>query len=300
VRNLIIILLRFKDFLVYFLLSCVCIWCAVKFDHIQRVNWLHASNSVGGGINKVSSNVNGYFLLKSENNALASSNSILMAEIERLRQNNVLLWDSLYQMKSTLKADSNYWKDSTRKKTAILLDESYNTRYISCRVVYNNVIGSDNFITIDKGLLDGIQVGNGVLTGRGIIGKVVSTARHYSLVKSVLHVRNAVSAKIKNSNELGSCQWDGTSPKYTYLKEIPRHTKVVKGDTVLTTEYNSVYPHGHPIGRIVEVSVDEDQPFWKIKVELFEKMSRLNHCFVYQNYGFEEKNQLTAKKDSIY
>jgi rod shape-determining protein MreC len=300
-RNLFILILRFKEMLIYFLLVGISIWCGVNFNHIQRVNWLHASNSVGGGVHRVTSDVNGYFLLKSQNNALSGSNSVLMAEIERLNQNNLLLSDSIYKLQS-LSHKNQVQRDSTDtlKVTPVNLVQSFNSRFIPCRVVYNSVISSDNFITIDKGYVDGIKEGYGIVTERGILGKVVSTARHHSLVKSILHVRNTVSAQIKNSNELGSLIWDGVNPRYSYLNEIPRHVKVAKGDTVITTSYNSVYPHHHPIGKIVQVSVDEDQPFWKIKIELFERHSRLNHCFVYINNDFEERSALITKKDSIY
>ena len=56
--------------LVYLLLSILCLYFVVNFNHIQRVNWMHASNSVGGAIYKGTSNVNSYFLLKDENKRL--------------------------------------------------------------------------------------------------------------------------------------------------------------------------------------------------------------------------------------
>jgi rod shape-determining protein MreC len=298
--NLLLILLRFKDALVYFILSILCLYFAVNFNHIQRVNWMHASNSVGGAVYKGTSNVNSYFLLKDENKRLAQANAQLMADLDRLRYNYNLVGDSLYGMNARLKADSSYWKDSTRFKNPRLFDESVNSSYIPCRVVYNSVVDNTNFITIDKGRLDGIKEGNGIVTGYGILGKVVSTSLHYSLVKSVLHVHNSVSAKIKNSNELGSIKWNGKSSNYVTLTEIPRHLKINKGDTVITTSYNSVYPANHPIGRIEEVSVDENQPFWDIKVRLFENHQKLEHCYAYKNQLFFEKNALIQQKDSLY
>ena len=76
--------------------------------------------------------------------------------------------------------------------------------------------------------------------------------------------------------------------------------KIKKGDTVVTTAYNSVYPANHPIGRIEEVSVDENQPFWDIKVRLFENHQKLEHCYAYKNQLFFEKAALIQQKDSLY
>jgi rod shape-determining protein MreC len=261
---------------------------------------MHASNGVGGAVYKSTSNINSYFALKDENKRLVQSNAQLMAEIERLRMNYNIIGDSLYFLSADLKSDSSYIKDTNRIKNPKLFDESINALYIPCRVVYNSVIDNENYITIDKGSLDGIKEGNGILTEIGIIGKVVSTSLHYSLVKSVLHVHNSVSARIKNSSELGSIKWDGKNSIHVKLTEIPRHLKINKGDTVLTTSYNSVYPANHPIGKIVKISVDENQPFWDITVQLFEDQNRFEHCFAYRNQLYSEKTALTQQKDSLY
>lgn len=298
--NLLLIILRFKDTLIYFILAGLSIYLAVNFSHIQRVNWLHASNSVGGAMYSTTSSVNSYFVLKQENGKLVQANGQLMAEMERLKRNYDLLGDSLYRVNATLKDDTTYLKDSTRKINPKLFDQSIYSRYIPCRVVYNSVIDNENYLTIDKGRLDGIKEGYGIITGNGIVGKVMSTSAHYSLVKSVLHVHNSVSAKIKNSSELGSVKWNGKSSRYVTLQEIPRHLKIQKGDTVLTTSFNSIYPPNHPIGKITKVSVDENQPFWDIQVELFENHQKLEYCYAYKNILFEEKKSLLNRKDTLY
>ncbi len=298
--NLFLIILRFKDTLVYFILSILCFYFAVNFNHLQRVNWLHASNGLGGAVYKSTSNINSYFVLKNENLRLVESNGQLLAEIERLRTNYSLLGDSIYKINANLKGDSLFMKDSAKVGKFKLLDPAINALYIPCRVVYNSVVDDENFITIDKGSLDGIQIGNGIVTASGIIGKVVSTSLKYSLVKSVLHVHNSVSARIKNSNELGSIKWNGSTPNYVNLTEIPRHLKIKKGDTIVTTDYNSIYPKNHPIGKIAEVSVDENQPFWEIKVLLFENHQKLEHCFAYRNQLYIEKSALLLQKDSLF
>ena len=53
-----------------------------------------------------------------------------------------------------------------------------------------------NTITIDKGLSSGIKIGNPIVTGDGLVGRVINASDNYSLIQLMLNVDFRASAKI--------------------------------------------------------------------------------------------------------
>ena len=75
----------------------------------------------------------------------------------------------------------------------------YNNYYFfkSARVINNSVFKRNNFLTLNKGIKDGIKIGQGVVINDGIVGIVKSVSQNYSLVISILNKKTNVSIKFK-------------------------------------------------------------------------------------------------------
>ena len=109
---------------------------------------------------------------------------------------------------------------------------------------------------------------------------------------SVLHEKNAVSAKIKNSGYIGSLVWELGSYREAKLNDIPNHVQLNKGDTIITSGYSAVYPEGILIGTIKEFNLAEGSNFYNITVEFTVDYKKLSHVFIVKNKQKEEQKQL--------
>jgi rod shape-determining protein MreC len=180
-------------------------------------------------------------------------------------------------------------------------DTLYKTRYhvTIAKVINNSTSEKQNYLTINKGILDNVGVDMGVIGPNGVIGKIKSCSDHYSTVYSVLHVGNSISAKIKRTSTEGSLVWDGSDPEMVTLKNIPRHIKVLKNDTILTSSYSDIYPEGIIIGKVVDFKLKGEEAFYRIKVKLSNDFSSLGYVYVVNNILRQEKDSLEnlIKKD---
>ena len=70
-------------------------------------------------------------------------------------------------------------------------------QHISATIINNSVAKSNNYLTLDKGRLDGIKKGMGVVSNRGVIGIIKETSKHFSTVLSILHSQSKISVSIK-------------------------------------------------------------------------------------------------------
>lgn len=223
-------------------------------------------------LNNFSQGVREYFLLRKVNSTLAEENAQLRSQLEKYKQIGYLSGPAI---------------DSTRFDSTVI--KQYD--FVSAKVVSNTVHRFTNYLTINKGATDSIAPGMAVISSFGAVGKVKAVSKHYSVVTSVLHIDVQVSVLLKKTGDFGTAQWDGRDPDYVKLKYIPTHVNVAKGDTVLTSGYNTVYPSGILVGVIDEVKKDETL-FYDIRLKLFQDFRKLSYVEVVRNYLRHEQDSL--------
>jgi rod shape-determining protein MreC len=188
-----------------------------------------------------------------------------------------------------------------RDKSYYKIDSIFALRFeFKVAKVVNSTVGlTKNYLTLDKGTLDGIEPGMGVICPQGIVGTVMQCSEHFSRVYSILHTESKVSSEIKNSilrikNEkaLGISEWSGENSKIIRLNTIDRFKPVKQGDTVVTSEQNAVYPSGIMIGKIRKLSAKQDQAFFDIEVELSTDFHNLSYVYVVNNKLKKEQDLL--------
>ena len=85
--------------------------------------------------------------------------------------------------------------------------------------------------------------------------------------------------------------WDGKDPGESILEELPKHAKFVKGDTIVTSGFSSVFPEGVPVGTILSGTRDREDNFYTLSVKLFTDFSTLSTVRVIRD---KMKDELTA------
>jgi rod shape-determining protein MreC len=164
--------------------------------------------------------------------------------------------------------------------------------FIPAKVVRNSTHRSNNYLTINKGSADGIRPGMGVISPKGIVGKVEMCSEHFATISSLLHSRTWVSAAIKNTNNIGSVKWEGNSPLYAKLMHMPSHYKIQVGDTVLTSGHNAVFPPDLPIGVIHKLEVKPNETFHDVDLRLSTDFNTLTYVYVIKYLRKSEQDSL--------
>jgi rod shape-determining protein MreC len=164
--------------------------------------------------------------------------------------------------------------------------------YMNAQVVFNSIVNQKNFITINKGALNGIKPDMAVISPSGIVGVVWAVSNNFATVMSVLNIDYKVSAKLKKNNYYGSLVWEGDDYQKARLLEIPYHVDVKKGDTVVTSNFSNIYPAGIPVGIISEFSKTKQDNFYNIKLTLTTDFKNVEHVYVI-------KDILKGERDSL-
>lgn len=165
--------------------------------------------------------------------------------------------------------------------------------FVDGEVVFNSINRRDNYYTINRGRLQGINSNMGVIAPRGIAGIVINTTDNYSLVKSILSVNKIkISAALKKSGYFGTLSWKGDDTRTMTLSDIPKYVPLKVGDSIVTDGKSSIFPAGIMVGTIAGYEVDSKTGFWDISVELSEKIGKLSKVYVVRNLKKSEVQKI--------
>lgn len=243
----------------FLLYTAISLYLLFNNNPYQQYVYLTSANRVSAAVYKCVSGVTSYFNLQSINQDLQERNALLEMDVINLKR-------QLDDCKLLLQSDSINLPDSVAQ----------NYEYHFARVINNSIAKTENYITIDKGKVDGIEPEMGVVDQNGVVGIVSTVGDHASRVISMLNPDMRLSCKVKNSDYFGSLYWDGISPYYAILAEMPRHVKYHRGDTIITSGYSSVFPEGLIVGTINSSVDSKDGNFVSLKIKLSTDFTKLN------------------------
>jgi rod shape-determining protein MreC len=259
----------YRAFFTFLSLEFFCAWLLIVNNQYQGTIYFNTSNSIVANVNATEEGIRQYFSLRDINAVLSKENASLRNKLET--QNQLLYLNKLNQV------DSNLLKRFD---------------YVNAKVINNSTKYYKNFLTIDRGRDGGLLPGMAVISSLGAVGKIKSVSEHYAVVISLLNIDDQVSSVIKRTGNFGTIQWEGTNSAMTSLKYIPRHVKLQKGDSIVTSGYNAIFPPGIYIGKIKDFKLKEEALFYDIYVELGQDFGKLAFVVAIKNKQKKERDSL--------
>jgi len=257
-----------RSFLLFVLLEVVAVWLIVSNNSPQGAAFFNSSTALTGSVLKTQSDVVDFFTLAEANKELTEQNAALLEKLTRI----------------------NPPVDSVTFELDSAFEASF--KFKSARVISQTLRFAQNHITINKGEKDGIKPGMGIFNQDGVVGRVKTVSKNYSVGISLLNTGLLISSKIKSNDVFGSVNWDGKNPDEAKLLYVPRHVKASVGDTIITSGFNSIFPSGIQIGTIKEINPGKEQNYLDILIALSADFSRINYVYLVENTQIGELDSL--------
>ena len=184
-----------------------------------------------------------------------------LSDLQNTYKENKILKERLDEY-VVLKTEVQDLKEENQKLREILDKEDDLREYtpFHATVIGRNPDRWHETLTINKGTLHGIEKDMAVITAKGLIGKVKTVTKFTATVQllSSLDATNRVSAYIQGDNKaFGLIEGYDQKKGQLLMKRIPYDKKLKKGSYVVTSGYGGVFPKGLPIGKVVDVKVDQ-------------------------------------------
>lgn len=199
---------------------------------------------ISGGISSVWNNYIDLVHVKMEH-------QILIDENKRLRN------ESLGLKEKAIAAD--------RLMELLNLKDTLNQdEYIIANIIAKDPSNWSSVVVINKGSEDGLMPNMGVITADGVVGRIVKTTPGYSRVLLLSDRNSAIAGLIQRTRDEGIAS--GRAGSALRLKYIMITSDVRKGDLVLTSGTDGVFPAGIVIGSISNVESPKNAMFHSIEL----------------------------------
>ena len=248
------------------------------------------SNPIGGEVvldivEPVGKNLNNGFTFLKDNFKDIINYKNNSRKVESLQKENQKLKEEIISLNSKLDEVQSL---ENLKKSLNFIDEKYQARSISTRVVGKNDGNWYDSFVIGAGKKQGVKKDSIVMNGNGLVGVVYEVSENYSKAISLLDTKSSVSFKLlKDSKLKGVISQNSTlddkenykNKGYLYGYMFDSSYNVLPGD-VLTTSGLGIYPKDIPIGEVDKVIDDKNKSMKFVVVKPYVNFKNIDDVVV--------------------
>jgi rod shape-determining protein MreC len=221
----------------------ICATLLILFTSLLNPGWhsqtrMKAADILAPAINTIATPIQYLSSLIRNMSGLAE----LQAQNSNLELENVRLKE-WYQTALLLESENKALRDLMNFKT------NPQHSYITTTLLSDSGKKFAKSILANAGAKDGVQNGQAVINGDGVVGRIIETGNHTSRILLATDINSRIPVFLANSQQHAILA--GQNDKDPTLLHIPNDTSMSIGTQVLTSGLGGVFPYGLIVGQIV-------------------------------------------------
>lgn len=139
---------------------------------------------------------------------------------------------------------------------------------VPAQVVARRMLWGEEYIAVDRGADDGVEVGAGVLHAGVVVGRVVGVASRAATIAFLTHRSVQVPVRLLKARGQGILKGvsSGSGEAVCQLGFVRDRVPVEPGDQVVTSGLDGTFPNGLPVGEVTECRLPAEGAFWDVRV----------------------------------
>jgi rod shape-determining protein MreC len=200
-------------------------------------------------------------------------------DLRHVRQQNKELQQQLARMRIEEAAISEDALEGRRLQAMLGFRESYVGSTVAAQVIGASGSEQTHMLTIDKGSRDGLRPDMAVITQNGVVGKLRDV---FPATSEVLELNDPSSgAGVVLATTRIRAILRGTLTGRVQIGNLTADSRIQRGEPVLTSGGDQVYPRGLPVGVVESIAPDPDhQPYTAIRVRPAVDLDRVEEVLV--------------------
>ncbi len=178
--------------------------------------------------------------------------------------------------------------ETQRLRTLLDFKNQLGFQTVAAEVIASSPGENSNAIFIDKGSDSGLTTDLAVITPEGVVGKILAIFPHSAQVLLITDPSSGVGVTLAQSRVQGILK--GGSNSFCEVHYIMNEEAVARGEAVVTSGLDQVYPKGLPVGTVVDVG--EGNIYKTINVKPSVDLNRLEVVLVVLKPGTAEQQAL--------
>lgn len=184
----------------------------------------------------------------------------IQAENARLLEENIKLRE-WHQSALLLEAENK----SLRELLNVRVEPE--NKYITARILSDSGSAFAKSVLVSAGQRDGVRKGQAVISGEGVVGRIVETGQTVSRVLLMSDMNSRVPIVVENSRQ--HAIFAGDNQQQGRLLHLPADSQIEIGARIVTSGQGGLFPAGLPVGKIHAIENTD------VKVEPFVDFTRL-------------------------
>ena len=201
-----------------------------------------------------------------------TARTIIEQENVRLKQESLIHRGQLQRM-SELAAE-NMRLRQLLNATELLMDS----------VLVTEVIGvspspQSHTVTIDRGRVDGVYVGQPILDADGLMGQIISVYGGHSVAMLITDSAHALPVQVLRNGVRSIAE--GTSDyNLMHLRFVSPTADIVEGDQLVSSGLGGRFPAGYPVGTVSKIEQNLGETFVDVEVNPSAQLDRSRHLLL--------------------
>ena len=168
-----------------------------------------------------------------------------------------------------------------RLRSLLHFQKSTRLKMLASEVIAKDPSAMFQTMMIDKGEQSGLKVGLPVVLPEGIVGQIIEVAPHYAKVLLVTDSNSSVDALVQRTRARGVVK--GSTFGDCRLVYVLRKYEVNKGDILISSGLDGVYPKGIRVGHVASVVKRNSGVFQTVEVEPYVNFDKLEEVLIITN-----------------
>lgn len=257
----------------FFFFSCLIILCVALItlgadkhqqqfppDKALQEFFFYPLNIAKQGISAILNTWNGYVNLvdtEKHNRELRAALDIMRIENQQLREHFI---------------------ENQRLKKLLGFKQQFSYPMLPAEIIGKDPSSWFKTVLINRGTRSGVARGSGVICPDGVVGTVIETTPHSSKVLLITDQNSTIDIVVSREQVRGILE--GVAENACTVNYIVKQEDIQRGDAVISSGLNTVFPRGILVGTVTESNNNPDGFFKHITVAPAVDFSKLNEVLV--------------------
>lgn len=175
----------------------------------------------------------------------------MYVDLINIKKQSLELTSTNNQLNSRLEKMNELVIENNRLKELLNFKQDTKMSLVAAQIIGRDLVMDHNTITINKGLKDGLQSGQAVITTGGVLGYIFKPEQFTSHIMLITDRYAVVDGIIQRTRAHGIVE--GKTQSSCALKYVERTEDVKTGDIVVTGGLDNIFPKGFPVAIVKNV-----------------------------------------------
>ncbi|MDO4458732.1 MAG: rod shape-determining protein MreC [Clostridia bacterium] len=167
-----------------------------------------------------------------------------------------------------------------------ILNASPDTQLLAASVISRDPTDIFYSFTLDVGSLDGVSLGDPVITSQGVVGTVSEIYSSSCRVMTLLNDDLKLGGVCEQFNENGIVMSDSSSPEtgLIVMRYLDKNTQITKDSLITTSGTGGLFPKGLVIGKVTYLAPSDRDVSLNAVIRPAANIQNISDCFIITDF----------------